>query len=104
VDRAVDGFEELPEDGGGGVAQHSALAAGEDGSHEATREAQASVPYGVDAVVDAVELTAIDAISNRPCTQASAFKLPPRRDTVLPRGDRRRQRIGHVAFLTHVGT
>jgi hypothetical protein len=71
---------------------------------EARVEAQAAVAYCVDAAVDAVELASIDAIANRPRSQTHVFELPPRRHTVLPRGDSRHCNIGRVAFLTHVGT
>jgi hypothetical protein len=43
VDRAVHGFEELPEDGGGDVAEDGAGAAGEDGGHEAGVEVRGAV-------------------------------------------------------------
>lgn len=79
-------------------------AAGQNGGHEAPVQAQAPVPHGVDAVVDAVELAAISAIANRSRTQTRVFELPPRSHTMLPRGDSRHCNIGRVAFLTHVGT
>jgi hypothetical protein len=62
VDRAVEGAEELPEDGGGAVAHDRAVAAGEDGGHEAAVEAQAAVADGVDAPVDAVKLSSLNAV------------------------------------------
>jgi hypothetical protein len=61
VDEALDWFEELPEDGGGDVAQGGSVAAGEHSSHEAAVEAESGVADGVDAAVDAVE-----AIRSRP--------------------------------------
>jgi hypothetical protein len=79
------------------------VAVGENRGHEASVEAQAAVSHRIDAVVDAVELTAINAIANRPRTQARVFELLSRSDTMLSRGDSRHCNIGHVAFLTHVG-
>jgi hypothetical protein len=66
-------------------------------------EAQAAVSHRIDAVVDAVELAAINAIANRPRTQARVFELLPRSHAMLTGGDPRHCNIGRVAFLTHVG-
>jgi len=66
VDRAFDGFEEVPERGGGAVAEDRFLAASEDGGHPASMPAQAFVSHRVDPAVDAVELTSGDAIPDRP--------------------------------------
>lgn len=62
VDGAVDWFEELPEDGGGGVAQNGAGAAGEDCGHEVGVEVRGAVAYGVDTLVKAVEMTALRSL------------------------------------------
>lgn len=86
------------------MTEDGAGAAGEDRGHEASVEAQAAVADGVDALVDSVELAAINAIANRPRTQTHVFELPPRSHTMLSRGDSRHCDIGRVAFLTHVGT
>jgi hypothetical protein len=56
VHGAVDRLQELPENGGGYVAQDGIGAAGENSSHEAPVEAQTAVADGVDAAVDSVEL------------------------------------------------
>jgi len=55
VDWAVNGFEELPENGSGGVAEDRAGTAGEHSRHEAPVEAQSVMADGVDAAVDAVQ-------------------------------------------------
>jgi len=86
------------------AAEDRAGTTSEHHGHEAPVEAQASVPYCVDALVDAVELAPINAIANRPRTQTHVFELPPRSHTMLSRGDSRHCNIGRVAFLTHVGT
>jgi len=104
VDWAFEGFEELPKHCGGAVAEDGALAAGENGGHEAAVEAQAAVADGVDALVDAVQLSTVYAISYCASAQARHFELPPRRHAMLPRSDPRHLNIGRVAFLTHVGT
>jgi hypothetical protein len=104
VDGTVDWLQQLPEHGGGAVAEHRALAAGEDRGHEASVEAQAPVADGVDALVDAVQLTSIHSISDRSRSQTSAFELPPSCYAMLPRRNPGHPSICHVAFLTHVGT
>ena len=104
MERAFEWAEELPEDRGRGVAKDNVGTASEHRGHEAAVEAQASVAYGVDALVDSVELSSSDAVSNRASAQPSAYELPPRRHPMLPRGDFRYLHIGCVAFLTHVGT
>lgn len=62
---AVDWTKETPERGGGAVAQDRNIATCEDGGHPTPMPAQASVPHGVDAAVDAVELTSSGAVSYR---------------------------------------
>jgi hypothetical protein len=104
VDGAVEGFQELPEDGGGAVAEDGALAAGKHRGHKATVEAQSPMADGVDPAMDAMELSSIHAIADSASAQASAFKLLPRRRPMLPRRNSRHFKIGRVAFLTHVGT
>jgi hypothetical protein len=104
MDGAVDWIEEPPKDGRGAVAEDSSLTAGEDGRHETPMKTEASVSYGVDALVDAVELPPSCTISNSTSTQASAFELTPRRHPMLSRGDPRHPGIWCVAFMTHVGT
>ena len=58
----------------------------------------------VDAPVNAMQLSSLDSIANRSRTQTSAFELVSSDDPMLLCGYRRRNGIGHVAFLTHVGT
>ena len=60
--------------------------------------------YGVDALVNAVELAAINSIADRPRPQTRVLELAPRSHTMLSLGDQRHRNIGTVAFLTHVGT
>jgi hypothetical protein len=60
--------------------------------------------HRVDATVDAMQLSACDAVSDRSRPQTGGFELPPREDTVLSFGDPRHFGIGRVDFLTHVGT
>jgi hypothetical protein len=60
--------------------------------------------YRVDTAVDAVQLSACDAVSDRSRSQTGGFELPPREDAVLSFGDPRYLGIGRVDFLTHVGT
>lgn len=60
--------------------------------------------HRVDAAVNAVQLPSLATVSNRPCSQAGAFELPPRDNSMLSLGDPRHLEIGRVAFLTHVGT
>jgi hypothetical protein len=102
VDGALDRFAELPEDGGGGVAEDGAVAAGEDGGHEAAGEAQAPVSHGVDAVVDAVEATALQAPGDRALVKSRLVELRYREHTMLLRGDFSHRDIGPVAFLSHI--
>jgi len=102
VNEAVDWAQELPEDGGGGVAQDRAGAAGEDRGHEVRVEAQASVPHGVDALADAIQLPFANANRDRLGAEAAAFELPPRHDAVLPRCDFRYLDIRCVAFCAHM--
>ncbi|MDQ3725259.1 MAG: hypothetical protein M3335_05125 [Actinomycetota bacterium] len=59
---------------------------------------------GIDAAMDAVELTAINAVSDRSRSQPSRFELSPRNHAMLPRREFRHLGILSVAFLTHVGT
>ena len=66
--------------------------------------AWSAVTHCVDAAVYAVQLSAADAVSYRPRPQAGGFELPPRDDSVLSPRDPRHLKIGHVDFLTHVGT
>jgi hypothetical protein len=75
VDGAVDRAQELPEDRSGDVTQDCALPASEHRGHEAPVKAQAAVADGVDATVDAVELTASDTVSYRSRPQARALEL-----------------------------
>lgn len=83
MDRAFDRFEEAPEGRGGAVAQDRALATGEHSGHPAPMPAEASVSHGVDAAVDSVQLTASDAISDRPRPQSCAFELSSSDHAVL---------------------
>jgi len=65
VDWALDWIEELPENGCRDVAQDRALAAGEDGGREAGVEVRGAVAHGVDALVEAVEVTIASRLGNR---------------------------------------
>jgi hypothetical protein len=99
VDWALERIEELPEDRSGGMAEDSALAAGENGGHEVPMEAKAPVPYGVDALVDAVEATSLSTLSRRFASNPDAFQLPQSDHTVLPGGNLVQPSIGSVAFV-----
>jgi hypothetical protein len=101
VDRAVDGFEELPEGGGGGVAEDGFGAAGEDGSHETRVEVRGAVPHGVDALVDAIQLTFANADRDRFGAKTALFELPASDRTVLACRDSRGHPVGRVAFWVH---
>jgi hypothetical protein len=101
VDRAVDGFEELPEDRGGGVAQDRTVTAGEDRRHEAGSMAGSAVSHRVDATVNSMELATLNPSRHRAPTQTRCFQLPKRGDAMLPSGDLRHSRVEHVAFVTH---
>jgi hypothetical protein len=102
VDGSVDGFEELPEDGGGGVAEDSALAAGENGGHEAGVEVRGAMTYGVDAVVDAVELPFARANRDPFGPEAAVFELAAGDRAVLASRYPSRGAIRRVAFGVHM--
>jgi len=104
VDRTVEGAEESPEHGCGSVAEDGSLAAGENRRHEAAVQAQAAMPDRVDAAMDAVQLSAVDSVSNRPRAQARGFELSARNYSVLPSSEGGNLGVGGVAFLTHLGT
>jgi hypothetical protein len=104
VDGTVEGAQEAPEDDCGAVAENSALTASEHRRHPAAVETQTSMSHRINPPVHAMQLTPCHTISYRPCSQTSAFELPSRDRTMLPRRDRRHRGIGCVAFLTHVGT
>ena len=102
VDGAVDGFEEVPEDDGGGVAEDRVLAAGEDGGHETAVEAQALVSHGVDASVYAVELAALHPASYPVLADPRLVKLRESDHSMLPRRDLSYPQIEPVDFFPHV--
>jgi hypothetical protein len=54
--------------------------------------------------VEAVQLPAREAVSDRSGSQTGTFELMPRNDSVLSSRDLRCTVIGGVDFLTHVGT
>ncbi len=91
MDGAVDGLQELPEDRGGDVAEDGAGTAGENGSHEASVEAQAAVADGVDAVVDAVEMAARYAAGDAVLADPELLKLR-NRDYPVPTSRNARDR------------
>jgi hypothetical protein len=62
------------------------------------------VADGVDAAVDAMQMSTRDAVSDCACSQTGTLELMPRDDPVLSSRDHRRTVIGRVDFLTHVGT
>jgi len=84
VGGAVDWAQELPEDRGGDVAEDGTGTAGEHRCHEEAVEAQAAVPDGVDAAVDAMELAALYAASDAVLADPELLKLRSRDHTVLP--------------------
>jgi hypothetical protein len=102
VDGAVDGFEEVPEHDGGGVAEDRVLAAGEECGHEAAVEGEAAVPHGVDAAVDAVELAAVDAARGAVLANPYPSELLDGDDSMLSRRDLGNPPIEPVDFLPHV--
>jgi hypothetical protein len=104
VDRASDGFEEVPERCGGAVAEDRAVAASEDGGHPAPVPAQALVSHGVDATVDAVELTSRSSLRRAPASQARLFELEQHHHAVLTSRDFRYASIRRVAFVPHEET
>jgi|GEM_PF-5782661 len=101
MNRTVDWAQELPKDGGGGVAENCAVAASEYRSHKAPMETQASVTYGVDALVDAVEVAFAKALGDCVLADANLTELPRDHDTVLVRGNSREARPRGVAFFPH---
>jgi hypothetical protein len=101
VDWSFDWVEEVPEDRGGGVAQDGALAAGEHGGHEAGTEVRSAVADGVDAMVDAVEVTVAEAFGDRVLTDANLTKLNRSGDAVLPPSDSSEVCPRGVAFIPH---
>lgn len=103
VDRSVKWAQEAPEDCGRSVTKNRSLATRKDGGHETAVETQSTMADGIDASVNAVKLTTIDAIPDRPRSHASRFKLPARNRTMLPHRNSRHLGIRRVAFLTHVG-
>ena len=102
VDRAVDRLQELPEDGGGYVAQDGSIAAGEHGCHEAFTEAERRVSHRVDPLVGTVKLAFANTNRDRFRSQAARFELLPRNRPVLPASDIRRCRIRRVEFCVHM--
>jgi hypothetical protein len=102
MDRSVDGLQQVPENRSGPVAEDRALAAGENGAHEAAVEAQAAVSHGVDAAVNAVEMPALDAPGDAVLANADVVELRNRNDTVLSRRDSCQRRIERVALFPHV--
>jgi hypothetical protein len=58
------------------VAEDCAVAAGEDGSHEAGVEVRGAVAYGVDALVDAVESPSLRALCRCLASDPNGFELP----------------------------
>lgn len=101
MDGAVDGFEELPEDGGRGVTEDGPGPAGENRRHEAGTVARSVVADGVDAAVNSKEPATLNPPRHRPSTQTRFFKLPKRDDAVLPSGDLGHPGVEHVEFVTH---
>jgi hypothetical protein len=101
VDRAVERLQEAPEDRGGAVTEDRALAAGEDGGHEAPVEAQAPMADGVDAAVNAVEAAAGDSTRNRALIDTRLVEQRDSDRTVLARCDPRHRRVTSVDFLSH---
>jgi hypothetical protein len=101
VDRAFDGFEELPKDRGGGVAEDSTLAAGKNGGHEAPVQAQAPVAHGVDTSVDAVEAAFPKGSGDRVLAYANLTKLTRGDDPVLTCGNSCQLSPRGVAFFPH---
>jgi hypothetical protein len=98
-----DGLQKLPEDRGGHMAQDGTVAAGEDRAHEAAVEAQAAVPHRVDAVVNTMELPALQAPRNRVLTNPNRMQLRNRDDSMLPSRKFRNRQIERVTLLPHVG-
>jgi hypothetical protein len=104
VDGAIDWIEELPEDGGGAVAEDGALATSEDGGHEAPVEAQAPVADGVDALVDAVESAALRSLGHCVATKTHSFELTQGNHPMLARCEFVEATIERVAFVAHAST
>jgi hypothetical protein len=107
-DRNVDGsfewIEQLPKNRGGAVAENGSVATGEHRGHEAPVEAQASVSYGVDALVDAVESAARRAFGGRRPPEPYGRQLLRSDHTMLLSGDFRDAGIERVAFVRHFRT
>jgi len=89
VDGAFDGFEELPERGGGVVAEDCSVPASENRGHPAPVPTRSAMTHCVDAAVEAVQ--APTAHPSRCCAFAHAkrFELSQRDDSVLLRSDSR---------------
>ena len=100
---SIDGFQQLPEDRSGNVAQNRAVAAGEHRCHEVAVEAEAVVTDGVDTAVDAVKVTTLDAAGDAVPAYPKRLELCDRDYSVLPSGDSRDRGIERVEFLPHVG-
>ena len=96
-------WEEVVERGGGSVTQHGTVAAREHRGHPAAALRQARVADGVDASVNAVEATGVNAVVDRLATKAKGKELWIRNNSVLPPGQRRDQRVDRSSayFFPH---
>jgi hypothetical protein len=58
---------------------------------------------GVNALVHTMQLSFANANRDRPRPQPRFFELPPRNDSMLPRGHIRHAPVGIVTFCAHMG-
>jgi len=78
------------------------LSAREDRGHPLAVEAQGLVAYGVDALVDAVQLPFANADRDRLGSKTSGFELLSRHHPVLPCGHSGRPSVWRVEFCVHM--
>lgn len=103
MNRAINWAQELPEERRGAVAQYRALATGKYGGHPASVAVRCLVSHGVDASVDAVEMSLFDASGDAVLADPQLIELGDRDHSMLPRRNSCHGRIERVAFIPHVG-
>jgi hypothetical protein len=102
VDRAVDRFEQLPENRGREVAKDGAATAGEHRCHKSPMEAETSVTDRVDAMVHTVKLPALHASRYPVLANPEVVQLGNRDHPMLLSGKSGERQIDRVTLLPHV--
>jgi hypothetical protein len=75
VGRAVPMWQQAPQLRGAAVAERRILAIREHSGHPPSLLAQASVPHGIHAAVNSVEVTRLDSASHGPLGNAGGYQL-----------------------------